>query len=464
MVLKIYNTLTRKKEVFKPIKDKQVSMYTCGPTVYNYVHIGNLRAMIFYDLFKKYLKYKGFKVKHVMNITDVDDKTIRDSQKEGKSLKEFTEFYTKAFLYDIKTLGIDLPDIMPKATEEIKEMVDLIKILLDKEIAYKTDDGIYFSIKKFKEYGKLALLDLDKLKAGASGRVASDEYDKENAHDFALWKFWDEKDGDVFWETEIGKGRPGWHIECSVMSSKYLGQPFDLHMGGVDLIFPHHTNEIAQSEAAYGKKFCNYWMHNAHLIVNGQKMSKSLGNFYTLRDLLDKGYEPKAIRYELLATHYRQKQDFREDNLKKIPETLQKFYDFLDKLDEIKSKKDNKEVLKYIQKAKDEFEKYMDDDLNFSRALAAIFEFMTEINKIINDISKNDADNIKETMHKFDSVLGIMEHEKIEVSDEIKSLVEEREKARKEKDYKKADEIRDKLKEKGYIVEDSKEGPRIKKI
>ena len=297
-MLKFYNTLGRKKQEFKPIKKGEVTMYTCGPTVYSYVHLGNLRAMVFYDLVRRYFKYKGYKLKHVMNITDVDDKTIRDSQKEGKSLKEFTEFYTKSFLDDLKTLNIEIAEVIPKATEEISGMVELIEILLDKGIAYKVDNGdIYFSIAKFKDYGKLALINPDKLKKNADGRLNNaDEYDKEDARDFALWKSYDEKDGDVFWETSIGKGRPGWHIECSVMSAKYLGQPFDIHMGGVDLIFPHHTNEIAQSESAYDKKFCNYWMHNEHLIVNGEKMSKSLGNFYTLRDLLDKGYDSKAIK------------------------------------------------------------------------------------------------------------------------------------------------------------------------
>ena len=462
MTLKLYNTLTRKKEIFKPIKKTEVTLYTCGPTVYNYVHIGNLKAMLTYDLLKRYLKYKGFKVKHVMNITDVDDKTIKNSQKEHKSLKEFTEFYTKAFFNDLKTLNIEKADIIPYATKEIKEMVELIQILLKKGFAYKAKDGIYFSIKKFKDYGKLALLNKENLKAGASGRISNDEYDKENAHDFALWKFWDEKDGEVFWETEIGKGRPGWHIECSVMSSKYLGQPFDIHMGGIDLIFPHHTNEIAQSEAAYNKKFCNYWIHNAHLIVNGEKMSKSLGNFYTLKDLLDKGYDPKAIRYELLATHYRQKLNFKEDELKKILETLQRFYDFLDKLDEVKENEDNKEIQKLIKTAKENFEKSMDDDLNISAGLAAIFNFMTAINKIT--ISKKDAKQIKQIMLKFDEVLGIMHHEKAKINKEIESLIEKREKARKEKDFATADQIRDELKEKGIILEDTPQGIRWKKV
>jgi len=464
MALKLYNTLTRKKEEFKPIHKNEVRMYSCGPTVYNFVHIGNLRAYIFVDLLRRYLKYKGFKLRHVMNITDVDDKTIRDSKKQGKTLQEFTNFYTKAFLKDLKTLNIEKPEIMPKATEEIKDMVKLVKKLLDKGIAYKAEDGIYFSISKFRDYGKLAKLDLEQLKAGASGRVKADEYDKANVHDFVLWKLWDEDDGDVFWETEIGKGRPGWHIECSVMSSKHLGQPFDIHTGGVDLIFPHHTNEIAQSEAAEGKQFVKFWLHNEHLIVNGKKMSKSLGNFYTLRDLLDKGYAPKAIRYELLSTHYRQKLDFRENNLKKIPETLQKFYDFLDKLDSIKNGNDNEYIVRLINKAKKDFEKEMDNDLNISGALAVIFEFMTSVNKIMDKLSHNDAKLIKKTMLEFDSVLGVMKHEKVNVSDDIKKLVEEREKARKEKNWAKADKIRDQLKEKGYAIEDSSQGPRIKKL
>lgn len=462
-MLRFFNTLTRNKDEFHPLKDNEVRMYSCGPTVYNYVHLGNLRAYIFVDLLRRYLKYKGFKIKHVMNITDVDDKTIRDSKKEGKTLKEFTEFYTKAFLEDLKSLNIEQPEIMPKATEEIEGMVSLVKKLLKKGIAYKAEDGIYFSISKFQNYGKLAKLDLEKLKAGASGRVKSDEYDKENAHDFVLWKFWDKDDGDVFWETDLGKGRPGWHIECSVMSSKYLGQPFDIHTGGVDLIFPHHTNEIAQSEAAEGKKFVEFWMHNAHLIVNGQKMSKSLGNFYTLRDLIQKGYRPEAVRYELMATHYRQKMDFREDNLKKIPATLQKFSDFLSRVEESRSEDDNPEVEKHIETAKKVFEESMDDDLNISGALAAIFEFMNSINKIIGNISREDAEKIKNTLLEFDSVIGIINHEKQEIPEEIKELAEQRVKAREQKDWELSDKLRDKIRSKGFIIEDTKEGYRLKK-
>ncbi len=464
-MLKLYNTLTRKIEEFKPIKEKEVKIYACGPTVYSYVHIGNLRAVLTYDILKRYLKYKGYKVKQVMNITDVDDKTIRDSQKEKKSLKEFTEFYTKAFLEDIKQLNIQMPDIMPKATEEIDGMVELIKILLKKKIAYKTENGdIYFSISKFKDYGKLAKLDLKQLKKNADGRLnIKDEYEKEDARDFALWKAYDEKDGDVFWETEIKKGRPGWHIECSAMASKYLGQPFDIHMGGVDLIFPHHTNEIAQSEAAYGKKFCNYWVHNAHLIVNGERMSKSLGNFFTLKDLLSKGYSPNAIRYELIATNYRQQMDFREDNLKDVEGILNKFKELFLKLDNIKEEKKNKKVAMILEKAEKDFEDSMDDDLNISAALAAVFGLVKESNIIIDEIGKVDAVKIKKTLLKFDSVLGVMNYQKEEVPKEIVALAEKRVKAKKEKNWVEADKLREEIKKKGFVIDDTKEGYLLKK-
>jgi len=329
--MKIYNTMTRKKQEFRPIVPGNVGIYTCGPTVYNYAHIGNLRSFICADILKRWLIYKGFKVKHVMNITDVDDKTIRDSQKQNISLKEFTRKYEKAFFEDLNKLNIIKPDITPRATEHIDDMVSVIQTLLEKGYAYHGEDGsIYFSIKKFPDYGKLAGLDLDKLKPTA--QISEDEYSKEDARDFALWKAWTEKDGDVYWETPLGKGRPGWHIECSTMSSKYLGIPFDIHTGGVDLIFPHHTNEIAQAEAATGKKFVNYWVHIEHLIVDNKKMSKSLGNFYTLRDLLEKGYSSKAIRYILMSTHYRKQLNFTLSGLEQAEKTVKGLLDFMHKI------------------------------------------------------------------------------------------------------------------------------------
>ena len=322
MVLSFYNTLSKKKEAFKPIKKGSVKMYSCGPTVYNFAHIGNFRAYVVADLIGRYLLYKGYKLRNVMNITDVDDKTIRGSVETHKTLAEYTQEYAEEFFEDIETLNIQKADVYPRATKHIAEMVEIVKKLLKKGYAYKGSDGIYFDITKFKPYGKFAHLDMKGLKTGA--RVKQDSYDKEYANDFALWKFWDEADGDVYWDTEIGKGRPGWHIECSAMSSAYLGNTFDIHTGGVDLIFPHHQNEIAQSEAANDVKFVNYWLHNEHLVVNGQKMSKSLGNFFTLRDLLAKGYGPISIRYVLLATHYRQRLDFSESAIKKANSTLER--------------------------------------------------------------------------------------------------------------------------------------------
>ncbi|MEM7825323.1 MAG: cysteine--tRNA ligase, partial [Candidatus Aenigmatarchaeota archaeon] len=343
MSLKLYNTLTRKKEVFKPIRKNEVRMYTCGPTVYDFAHIGNFRTYVWQDILKRWLLYKGFRVIHVMNITDIDDKTIKGSRSQGISLKEFTEKYTEAFFKDSESLNLLPANFYPRATQHIKEIVELIKILIRKGYAYKSEDGsIYYNISKFKSYGKLSKLKIKELKAGA--RVKLDSYTKEEAYDFALWKAWDPEDGDVFFETDIGKGRPGWHIECSAMSMKYLGETFDIHTGGVDLIFPHHENEIAQSEAATGKKFVKYWLHAEHLIVEGRKMSKSLGNFYTLRDLIGKGYNPISIRYLLLSTHYKQQLNFTFESLESAKNTVESLFNFLLKLKEIKEGKENKQV------------------------------------------------------------------------------------------------------------------------
>ena len=466
MVLKLYNTLTRKKEIFKPINNKEVRIYTCGPTVYNYPHIGNYRAYVFEDILRRYLKYKGYKVKQVMNITDVDDKTIKGSQNENISLKEFTSRYEKAFFKELNKLNIGKVEFYPRATEHIKEMVNLIKKLIDKNYAYESNDGIYYKISKFKDYGKLANINKKSLMSGASGRVKKDEYDKKDVQDFALWKFWDEEDGNVFWETEIGKGRPGWHIECSAMSMKYLGETFDIHAGGVDLIFPHHENEIAQSVVT-GKKFVNYWIHNEHLLVNNQKMSKSLGNFYTLHDLINKGYDLKAIRYLLLSVRYRQKLNFTFEALQSAKNTVDKLIDFIDRIKTLKTNiKDNKNINSLIKKVKKKFENSMDDDLNISSALSYLFKFITKINKLIseNKVSKSNAKNIYDCMLNFDKVLGILEHKKEILSKEILKLIKEREIARKSKNYKKADEIREILKNRDIILEDTKYGVRYKNI
>ncbi len=476
--MKFHNTLTKRKEEFKPINPKLITIYTCGPTVYNYAHIGNFRTYVFEDLMRRWLKYRGYNVKQVMNITDVDDKTIRDSRKENKSLKEFTEFYSKAFFEDIDTLNIEKAEAYPKATEHIKEMVEMIKFLLDKNIAYKTEDGIYYSITKFKKYGELAHIDVSKLEAGASGRVKADEYEKENVADFALWKMWDEKDGDVFWETEIGKGRPGWHIECSAMSAKHLTKAFensklkpekfttiDIHAGGVDLIFPHHQDEIAQTEGCVVTPFVKYWLHSEHLLVDGKKMSKSLGNFYTLRDLTAKGYNPMAIRYLLLATHYRQKLNFTLQALDAATATVQRINDFMIRLKEAHGSQNKTEVQDAIDKAQLKFEQAMDDDLEISPALAAIFDLMNFINKLLenHELSKEDAEKTMQFMHKIDSVLWVLQKEE-KLSPELQKLLEERERARDIKNWARTDEIRDELKKKGIAVEDTPHGQRWKRI
>ncbi len=400
-----------------------------------------------------------------MNITDVDDKTIKGANKEGISLSEYTKRYEKAFFEDLETLNIDKADVFPRATEHIKEMIEIIKVLLKNGIAYKSEDGsIYYNISKFKGYGKLSHAEIKALKEGA--RVKQDSYEKEEAKDFALWKSYDKEDGNVFWETEIQKGRPGWHIECSAMSIKHLGGHFDVHAGGVDLVFPHHENEIAQSEAFTGKKFVNYWFHNEHLLVDGRKMSKSLGNFYTLRDLLKKGCNAKAIRYLLLSVNYRVQLNFTEESVKAADNAVQRLDDFIIRLKEIKNEKENKNVEALIKKTKKEFEKDMDDDLNISNALAHVFDFVKEVNTLMmeNKIGKNNTKKIINFMRSIDEVLGILAEKEDRLSPELKRLIDEREKARKEKDFEEADKIRETLKSKGIILEDTRDGVRWKII
>ncbi|MDD5192611.1 MAG: cysteine--tRNA ligase [Candidatus Nanoarchaeia archaeon] len=453
-MLKLYNTLTRKKEEFKPIKKGQVGMYSCGLTVYNYGHIGNYRAFVASDILRRYLEFLSYKVKKIVNITDVDDKTIKGSIKEGKSLKEYTSVYEKAFFEDEKAMNIKKADKYPKATEHIKEMIELISKLLEKKYAYKTEDGIYFNVKKFKDYGKLAKIKLKNLKEGA--RINNDEYDKENAKDFALWKFYTNEDGNVFWETKLGKGRPGWHIECSVMSTKHLGQPFDIHTGGIDLVFPHHENEIAQSEAATGKKFVNYWVHNEWIMVDGKKMSKSLGNYYTLRDIIKTGYNPLALRYFYLTGHYKTQLDFTLDNLKNAQNSYERLKRIIGSLSEdnktLKKEDDKKVNKEYLE----EFEKAMNDDLNTPEALQVLWKLLRD----------EKADGKIQTIKKMDEVFGLdlLKKEKIVIPNNIKKLVDEREKARKNKDWKKADEIRNKIKGSGYKIDDTNDGVKISKI
>jgi len=463
-MIKFYNSLSKKKEVFKSIKKNEVKMYTCGPTVYDFAHIGNFRAYIFEDLLRRYLKFRGFKVVQVMNLTDVDDKTIKGAKKQGISLNEFTDKFKKAFFDDINSLNIEKAEFYPEATKTIPEMVVLIKKLLKKGFAYKGEDKcIYYSIKKFKNYGKLSGFKICELKDGA--RVCHDEYEKENARDFALWKAYSEEDGNVFWETELGKGRPGWHIECSAMSMKFLGESFDLHTGGIDNKFPHHENEIAQSEGATGKKFVNYWMHCSHLIVDGQKMSKSLGNFFTLRDLLKKGHSSVAIRFLLLSTHYRSELNFTEKNLSEAGSKVDRLNELISKLNEIKTDKGNS-VDSLLKKAKNDFQKALDDDLNISLALTSLFDFVKETNKLIDEskLSKKEAIKVLSFLKEINFVLGVMNFEEEKLDNELMKLIDEREKARKEKNWGKADEIRDKLKSKGIELNDAKDGVRWKKV
>ena len=468
-MLKLFNTLTRRIEEFKSIKKGKVGLYSCGPTVYNFIHIGNYRAYIANDLLKRYLKYLGFKVKHVMNITDVDDKTIRDSQKAKKTLKEFTDFYLKFFLEDLEDLNIEMPDVMPKATEHIEDMVNLIKKIEKKGYAYRVNNSVYFKISKFPNYGELAQLDKQSLKQNADKRLnIKDEYEKENVNDFVLWKAWDETDGEVFWQTAIGKGRPGWHIECSAMSMKYLGEHFDIHSGGVDLIFPHHTNEIAQSEAAASKKFVNYWLHNAHLIVNGQKMSKSQGNFCTLKDLKEKKYKPLLLRIILLKTHYRQILNFTFEEFEESRAIALRLINFLINLDYVQNKKSNNlKIDHFIESYRKNFKKAMDNDLNISRAFSVVFDLVNEINKSIALLTVRQAKKIKNFIFEIDKVFGFIEklyneyksllEEKIE-DKKIRQLLKEREKARERKDFRKADFLRQKIAAQGLLIEDLKEG------
>ncbi|MCW3998224.1 MAG: cysteine--tRNA ligase [Candidatus Bathyarchaeota archaeon] len=459
--LHFFNTLTRKKEKFTPICNGKVHLYTCGPTVYDYAHIGNFRAFIFDDLLKRWLEYNGFEVLHVMNITDVDDKTIKRSREQDIPFKRFTNFYSKAFFEDIKALNVRLADYYPKATEHIPEMVELIKNLLSNGYAYKSKEkSVYFAIKKFKKYGKLSKIKIKKLKIGS--RVRVDEYEKDQAQDFVLWKAWIPEDGEVFWETELGKGRPGWHIECSAMSMKYLGRTFDIHCGGVDNIFPHHENEIAQSEATTGKTFVNYWLHNEHLLVEGRKMSKKFGNFYTLRDLLKQNIDPIAIRFLLLSKHYRSQFNFTFEGLDSAKGAIERLRNFIRRLQEAKGQGFDKKVEESIKNVQTKFCNTLANDLNVSGMLAALFDFVREINLLLDrkKISKEVAIKIIEVMKGFDSVIGVIGKVDVEaiLSKEAKDLIKQREEARKNKNWNRADKIRDQLKNMGILIEDTEEG------
>lgn len=465
----LYNSLTRRKETLVPIKGRDVKIYTCGPTVYHFVHIGNLRAFMFEDLLRRSLKYFGYRVEQVMNLTDVDDKTIRGAIAKGVSLNEFTEVYKQAFFEDLKTLHIEPAEHYPAATDYIPQMIKMIEILLAKGIAYKGGDGsVYYAIEKFPHYGCLSHLKLDELKAGASERVESDEYDKDHIADFVLWKALDpERDGNIYWESPFGPGRPGWHLECSAMAMGILGETIDIHVGGIDNLFPHHENEIAQSEACSGKKFVNLWMHSEHLIVDGKKMSKSLGNFFTLRDLLAKGYTGTQIRYMLLQTHYKTQLNFTMTGLEAVKGSLQRLQDFIYRLQQVSDGATAPELKALLDHASAEFGIGLSDDLNISHSLAAIFDLVREVNILIDRqaLGKEDAEIVLEKLKRFNQVLGILVfEEESSIPPAIEALFQRRLAARQAKDWALSDSLRQEISANGYTIEDSPTGARLKKV
>ena len=466
MAFRIYNTMSRTKEELVPVDGKHVRMYTCGPTVYNYAHIGNFRAYMFEDLLRRYIKFCGFGVTQVQNLTDVDDKTIRSSIEKGLPLKEYTKTYIDAFFDDLEKLNIEPAEHYPAATDYIDEMIAIIEVLFEKGYAYQSDDGsVYYSIDKFAEYGKLAHLDREGMQSGA--RVAQDEYDKDNAADFALWKAYVPEDGDVVWDSPWGKGRPGWHMECSAMSMKLLGESFDIHTGGVDNIFPHHEDEIAQSEAATGKTYSKYWMHCGYLVVDGRKMSKSLGNFYTLREILDMGYTGREVRYELLSSHYRQSLNFAFKSLDANRAALKRLDEFYANIVEAAAGESQTGGLPaWAKDTRTKFAEAMDDDMNISGAMAAVFDTVHAGNKAMAaaPLPANEARAVVSLWQELDAVLGLLIPREEQVSDEVNQLLEARTAARAEKDWAESDRIRDRLAELGWTVKDTPEGPKLRKL
>jgi cysteinyl-tRNA synthetase len=467
--LKLYNTASRQKETLRPLKNHHVRMYTCGPTVYHYAHIGNFRTYVFEDLLRRTIQFFGMQITQVMNLTDVDDKTIKGAIAKQVTLDAYTKPFKDAFFEDLHALNIQPAEYYPAATDYIPEMIQMIQVLLEKGVAYEGADGsIYFAIKKFPRYGCLSHLHLDELQAGASERVASDEYEKENVADFVLWKNYDpERDGQIYWDSPFGKGRPGWHLECSAMAMKLLGETIDIHVGGIDNMFPHHENEIAQSEACSGQPFVKLWMHSEHLVVDNKKMSKSLGNFYTLRDLLNKGFTGLQVRYMLLQIHYKTQLNFTFQWLEGVKHALQRLNDFIQRLYEIEQEESMGKVEPLLKQAYFNFGHALADDLNISSALSAIFDLVREMNALCDggQVGKEEAEQTIELMKKFDSVLGVLSFKKggEEIPAELQEAFERRLKARQEKNWRLADELRDFIHQKGYAIEDTPHGARLKK-
>ncbi len=460
--MKLYNTMTRRLEDFEPMDGHTVKMYTCGPTVYDVAHIGNLRTFLASDLLVRTFEYLGWQVRSVMNITDVDDKTIAGAKARGVSLQEYTRYYEKLFFEDLETLRIRRATVHPRATEHIPQMIELIQKLIDRGHAYVREGSVYFDISSFPQYGRLSGISAQQTAAAQLySRLDADEYDRDDIRDFALWKA--AKPGEPSWDSPWGPGRPGWHIECSVMSMQYLGETLDVHMGGVDLIFPHHENEIAQSEAATGKQFVRFWVHVEHLIVEGQKMSKSLGNFYTLRDLLAQGYEPMAVRYLLMGAHYRKQLNFTLDGLRQATTAVFRIWDFMDRLAELtKPGELSAELDGEVAEAERQFREALEDDMNIPHAMAAVFELANRVNPALarGQLTAADADRVLNFFEQADRVLAFLAHDKGVLDADVERLIKEREEARKAKDYAKADAIRDELRRRGIILEDTPQGTR----
>ncbi len=466
MALQFFNTYSREVEEFEPRDPaaRPISIYTCGPTVYSRAHIGNFRAYIFEDLLQRHLELRGYKVHRVMNITDVDDKTIRGAREAKVPLSKFTAQFKEAFFEDAETLRIKRADEFPAATDQhyVDRMIEMISVLISRGLAYQADDkSVYFRINKFPDYGKLAHFDLTQLQS--TGRVKHDEYDKEHIGDFALWKAWDEEDGDVAWESPWGPGRPGWHIECSAMATALLGDQIDIHCGGVDNIFPHHEAEIAQSEGVTGKKFVRYWLHCAHLLVDGQKMSKSLGNFYTLPDLLEKGYTGREIRYALMRVHYRAPLNFTWEGMQEARQALIRTDEWLARLREKSRETSVQRSTSNVQRPTQEFEEALDEDLNISAALGFLFETIRETNRAMdrNELDASSANAWLDWWKRVNNVLDLETEAEVVIPAEVAQLAKERENTRREKNWRKSDELRDRIAALGWEVRDTNDGQKL---
>ncbi|HTZ75523.1 MAG TPA: cysteine--tRNA ligase [Candidatus Aquilonibacter sp.] len=469
--IRLHNTLTNQLETLMPLHPGEVRIYTCGPTVYAYAHIGNFRTFMFQDVLRRFLRSQGLRLLHVMNVTDVDDRIIANAAGAGVSIRDYTEKYIQAFLDDMAAINLEQPEILARATEHIEDMVTLIEKLQSKGFTYKSDGSIYYRISKFPKYGKLSRIDVSGMQSGA--RVDVDRYEKDDARDFALWKA--PKPGEHFWETRIGPGRPGWHIECSAMAMKYLGDTLDIHAGGVDLAFPHHENEIAQSEGATGHLFSTVWLHSEHLLIEGQKMSKSLGNFYTLRDLFAKGEKPSTVRFLLLSVPYRRQLNFTEDGLRQAQNSVERLRNFLVRLKATNFPGGSHDQnMARIKRAETDFDAGLADDLNTAVALAAVFDLVRDANSAMDrgSFKQQDATRAIAAMEKFDAVLAVLVDDDADKlskmgfvqadvrmpAEEVERLIEERKKAKSARDFQRADVIRKQLTDAGIILEDAKDG------